>query len=143
MQLNKLKPAAGSKKVSKRKARGVGSGLGKTAGRGHKGQLSRSGLGPKPGFEGGQLPYHRRLPKFGFRSRQSHYREEIRLEILNKLQDEQINLNVLKQHNLIRKTTETVKVIATGTINRKVDLYGINATKQAKQLIEDAGGTLN
>jgi large subunit ribosomal protein L15 len=140
MELNTLSPAAGSNKAAKRVGRGPGSGLGKTAGRGHKGQKSRSGGYHKVGFEGGQMPLQRRLPKFGFRSRTSRFGDEIRLHELESLTTEVIDILALRQAGLIRHDTKKVKVIASGEIKRAVKLQGLYVTKGARVLIEAAGG---
>ncbi|MAZ77140.1 MAG: 50S ribosomal protein L15 [Legionellaceae bacterium] len=139
MQLNTLKPAKGAKHNTKRLGRGIGSGKGKTCGRGHKGQRSRSGKNVKRGFEGGQMPLQRRLPKFGFTSRQSLVRDEVRLHELNQFKGE-VTIETLRTAGLIRSTTLYVKVIATGEIKTAVQLRGIKATKQAVEKITAAGG---
>ncbi len=140
MRLNTLKPAAGARKPRKRVGRGIGSGLGKTAGRGHKGQKSRSGGFHKVGFEGGQMPLQRRLPKVGFRSRIGMVTDEIRLHELNKVDAEVIDLDALRQAGLINRNIQRVKVMASGTIDKPVTLKGIMVTKGARQAIEAAGG---
>ncbi len=140
MRLNTLKPAAGARKPRKRVGRGIGSGLGKTAGRGHKGQKSRSGGFHKVGFEGGQMPLQRRLPKVGFRSRIGMVTDEIRLHELNKVDAEVIDLEALKKANLINGKIQRVKVMLSGTIDKPVTLKGIAVTKGARQAIEAAGG---
>ncbi len=140
MYLNTLKPAAGSKKPRKRVGRGIGSGLGKTCGRGHKGQKSRSGGFHKVGFEGGQMPLQRRVPKVGFRSRVGMVTDEIRLHELNKLDVDVIDLEALQKANLISKNIQRVKVMASGKIEKAVTLKGIRATKGAREAIEAAGG---
>lgn len=139
MQLNTIKPSEGAKHNSKRLGRGIGSGKGKTCGRGHKGQRSRTGKNVKRGFEGGQMPLQRRLPKFGFTSRKSLFRDEIRLHELNQFKGE-VTLDVLRKAGLIRNTTLYVKVVATGEITSAVQLRGIKATKQAAEKIAAAGG---
>lgn len=139
MQLNTLKPAKGAKHNTKRLGRGIGSGKGKTCGRGHKGQRSRSGKNVKRGFEGGQMPLQRRLPKFGFTSRQSLVRDEVRLHELNQFKGE-VTIETLRTAGLIRSTTLYVKVIATGEIKTAVQLRGIKVTKQAVEKITAAGG---
>jgi large subunit ribosomal protein L15 len=142
MELNKIKPADGSKKARRRVGRGIGSGLGKTAGRGHKGQKSRAGGYHKVGFEGGQMPLQRRLPKRGFKSQQLKYNDEITLTDLQKLAADEVDLQTLKAAGLVRELIKHVKVINTGELSRKVALKGIAATAAAKTAIEAAGGTL-
>lgn len=140
MYLNTLKPAAGAKKVGKRLGRGIGSGKGKTSGRGHKGQHARSGGYHKVGFEGGQMPLQRRLPKFGFTSLKASKNAEVRLGDLEKIDVNEIDLLTLYEYGLIPGSIHRVKVIATGTINRAVTLRGLSVTKGALALIEAAGG---
>jgi large subunit ribosomal protein L15 len=142
MRLNTLKPAAGSKKVGKRVGRGIGSGLGKTCGRGHKGQKSRSGGYHKIGFEGGQMPLQRRLPKVGFSSRKSRHADEIRLHELGLVEGDVVDMESLKKANIISRSTRSVKVIASGSIDKAVTLKGIRATKGARAAIEAAGGKI-
>jgi large subunit ribosomal protein L15 len=142
MYLNTLKPAAGSRKSRKRVGRGIGSGLGKTAGRGHKGQKSRSGGFHKVGFEGGQMPLQRRVPKVGFRSRVGMVTDEIRLHELNKLDADVIDLDALKAANLVRKDVLRVKVMVSGTLDKAVTLKGIRVTAGARAAIEAAGGKI-
>jgi large subunit ribosomal protein L15 len=142
MRLNSLKPAAGSRKPGKRVGRGIGSGHGKTCGRGHKGQKSRSGGFHKVGFEGGQMPLQRRLPKVGFSSRKSRYTEEIRLHELGTVSADVVDLDALKQANLIARNVKRVKVIASGTIDKAVKLKGIQVTRGARVAIEAAGGSI-
>lgn len=142
MQLNNLKPAAGSKHAKRRVGRGIGSGLGKTAGRGHKGQKSRSGGFHKVGFEGGQMPLHRRLPKRGFTSLTKEFTAEVRLADLAGLPIEEIDLLSLKQAGLVGEMVKSAKVILSGGIDKKVTLKGIGATAGAKAAIEAAGGSL-
>ncbi len=143
MNLNTLKPALGEKTSRKRVGRGMGSGMGKTAGRGHKGQKARSGGFTKIGFEGGQMPLQRRLPKVGFSSRISIVTSQVTLGQLDKLTEKDINIDVLKKHNLITKNILRVKVMLSGEINRAINLVGIKATKGAKAAIEAAKGTIN
>jgi len=143
MNLNTLKPALGEKTSRKRVGRGMGSGMGKTAGRGHKGQKARSGGFTKIGFEGGQMPLQRRLPKVGFSSRISIVTSQVTLDQLDKLTEKDINIDVLKKHNLITKNILRVKVILSGEINRAINLVGIKATKGAKAAIEAAKGTIS
>ncbi len=142
MRLNGLKPAEGSKHPAKRVGRGIGSGLGKTAGRGHKGQKSRAGGFHKVGFEGGQMPLQRRLPKRGFTSMSANDTAEIRLSDLERLAGDEIDLLTLKAANIVPQLAKGAKVILAGSITRKVTLRGIAATKGAKAAIEAAGGTL-
>ena len=140
MRLNTLKPAAGSKSDRKRVGRGIGSGLGKTAGRGHKGQKSRSGGFHKVGFEGGQMPLQRRLPKVGFRSRKARYTAEIRLNELDKVGTDVVDMNALYEADILPRTMKRAKVILSGEVTRAVTLKGIGATKGARAAIEAAGG---
>ena len=142
MRLNTLRPAEGSKKDRKRVGRGAGSGVGKTAGRGHKGQKSRSGGFHKVGFEGGQMPLQRRLPKYGFSSRIAALSTEIRLHELNNIDADVIDLAVLKKAGLIKQTIETVKVIASGEVTKAVNLKSLKATAGARKAIEAAGGSV-
>jgi len=137
-----MKPAAGSTRNRRRVGRGIGSGLGKTAGRGHKGQSSRSGGFHKVGFEGGQMPLQRRLPKRGFVSLAKNHWAEIRLTDLQKLGLDEVDMLVLKAAGLVAGSIKTVKVIKTGTIERAVKLTGVQATKGAKAAIEAAGGSV-
>lgn len=143
MQLNTLSPAEGEKKSKRRVGRGIGSGFGKTCGRGHKGQKSRSGGFSKIGFEGGQMPLQRRLPKIGFSSRVSIITSQVTLSELNKLAEKEITINVLKKHNLVTKNIKRVKVMLSGEITRAVTLTGIKATKGAKAAIEAVKGSVN
>lgn len=142
MELNNLKPAEGSKHAKRRVGRGIGSGLGKTAGRGHKGQKSRSGGFHKVGFEGGQMPLYRRLPKRGFVSLTRRTVGEITLADLQKLEATEVDLVVLKQNGLAGEQIKSVKVVKTGDLNRAVTLKGITATAGARAAIEAAGGKL-
>lgn len=142
MYLNTISPAPGAKTSKKRLGRGIGSGLGKTGGRGHKGQTSRSGGSIKPGFEGGQMPIQRRLPKFGFTSRKAFTAAEVNLAEIAKVAGDTVTLASLKEAGLIRKDVLTVKVIKSGEINRKVTVQGIKVTKGAREAIEAAGGTI-
>ena len=142
MQLNSIKPADGSQKDRRRVGRGIGSGLGKTAGRGHKGQKSRAGGYHKVGFEGGQMPLQRRLPKRGFKSHALKYNAEITLADLQKLGLDEVDLLSLKQAGLVRDMIKTVKVIKTGELSAKVALKGVGATAGAKAAIEAAGGSV-
>jgi large subunit ribosomal protein L15 len=141
MELNNLKPAEGAKHAKRRVGRGIGSGLGKTAGRGHKGQKSRSGGFHKVGFEGGQMPLQRRLPKRGFKSLTKEFAGEVRLADLQALPVDEIDLLALKQAGLVGELTKSVKIIATGEISRKIVVKGLLATKGARAAIEAAGGS--
>lgn len=142
MYLNTIKPAAGSKKVAKRVGRGIGSGLGKTCGRGHKGQKSRSGGWHKVGFEGGQMPLQKRLPKFGFHSRMAKLSDEVCLYHLEALKAETVDLAVLKENGLVKKFVTKVKVINTGDLTKAVKVVGLKVTAGAKASIEKAGGSV-
>jgi large subunit ribosomal protein L15 len=140
MRLNTLKPAEGAKKTAKRLGRGIGSGLGKTGGRGHKGQKSRSGGFHKVGFEGGQMPLQRRLPKVGFTSRKAPYVAEIRLHELAKVEGDVVDLLSLKAANIINGQIAHAKVIASGELAGPVTVRGLGVTKGARAAIEAAGG---
>jgi len=140
MYLNTIKPAAGSTKSARRVGRGIGSGFGKTCGRGHKGQKSRSGGQTKIGFEGGQMPLQRRLPKFGFTARKSRFSAEVRLNELASVDADVIDLDVLIKANVIPAQSLQAKVFASGEINKAVTLKGIRASKGARAAIEAAGG---
>ncbi|TNC79570.1 MAG: 50S ribosomal protein L15 [Oleiphilus sp.] len=140
MRLNTLSPAPGSKSAAKRVGRGIGSGLGKTGGRGHKGLKARSGGSVAPGFEGGQQPLQRRLPKFGFSSRMAKYVAEIRLNELATVEADVIDLDALKNANLVRRDTKVAKVILSGEISKAVTIQGLRVTKGARSAIEAAGG---
>lgn len=142
MELNNLKPAAGAKHAKRRVGRGIGSGLGKTAGRGHKGQKSRAGGFHKVGFEGGQMPLQRRLPKRGFTSLTRSRNVEVRLSDLEKLPVDEVDLLVLKQAGVVAGDALSAKVILSGKLTRKVALKGVGATKGAKAAIEAAGGSV-
>ncbi|MEI7975988.1 MAG: 50S ribosomal protein L15 [Betaproteobacteria bacterium] len=142
MELNTIKPAAGSKHARRRVGRGIGSGLGKTAGRGHKGQKSRSGGYHKVGFEGGQMPLQRRLPKRGFKSHLLKFNAEVTLTALEKLGLPEVDLLTLKQAGLVGELAKVVKVVKTGALTKAVKLTGIGATAGAKAAIEAAGGSL-
>ena len=142
MKLNTIKPAAGSTHYSKRPGRGIGSGLGKTGGRGHKGQKSRAGGYHKVGFEGGQMPLARRLPKRGFVSLDRAFKAEVRLDDINALPVDIIDMLVLKQAGLVPHLTRSAKVMLAGEIGRAVKLVGIAATKGARAAIEAAGGSI-
>lgn len=142
MRLNTLKPAEGSKKNRRRVGRGIGSGLGKTAGRGHKGQKSRAGGFHKLGFEGGQMPMHRRLPKRGFTSMQAGAVGEVRLSDLQRMQATEVDLLTLKAAGVVAHGATGAKVILSGTLDRAVTLKGVGATKGARAAIEAAGGSI-
>ncbi len=141
-QLNTLQPAAGSKHAKRRVGRGIGSGLGKTAGRGHKGQKSRTGGFHKVGFEGGQMPLQRRLPKRGFTPMGRHLSAQVRLSDLQRLPVDEIDVQVLKQAGLVGHSVRYAKVIKAGELSRKVTLRGLTATAGARAVIEAAGGSL-
>lgn len=140
MRLNTIKPGAGSKPSPKRVGRGIGSGLGKTCGRGHKGQKSRSGGYQKVGFEGGQMPLQRRLPKVGFKSRIGRSRAEVRLDELAKIEADVIDLAALKAASVVGQQVDKAKVILSGELNKAVTLKGVAVTKGARAAIEAAGG---
>jgi large subunit ribosomal protein L15 len=143
MRLNTLKPAAGSRKDRVRVGRGIGSGLGKTAGRGHKGQFARTGKGKvKPGFEGGQMPLQRRLPKVGFRSKKSHEVSEVLLYKLDSLKADVIDFDALKAAGLVETRAQRAKIVLKGELKRAVKLKGVAATAGAKAAIEAAGGSV-
>ena len=142
MELNSIKPADGSKHAKRRVGRGIGSGLGKTAGRGHKGQKSRSGGYHKVGFEGGQMPLQRRLPKRGFKSHLLKFNAEVTLTALEQLGLAEVDLAALKQAGLVGEIAKVVKVIKSGAITKAVKLNGIGATAGAKAAIEAAGGNV-
>ena len=143
MQLNTIKPANGAKKARRRVGRGIGSGLGKTSGRGHKGQKSRAGGYHKVGFEGGQMPLQRRLPKRGFKSQTLKYNGQVSLTDLQRLDQDEVDLVMLKAAGLVGQMVRHVKVIKSGELSRKVALKGIGATAGAKAAIEAAGGALS
>ena len=140
MRLNTLSPAEGSKQAPKRVGRGIGSGLGKTCGKGHKGQKARSGGYHKVGFEGGQMPIQRRVPKFGFTSRKSLVTQEVRLHELSKVQGDIVDMVSLQAAGLIKNTTQYAKIVLSGELKRKLTVQGIPVTKGAKAAIEKAGG---
>ena len=143
MELNDIKPAEGAKHAKRRVGRGIGSGLGKTAGRGHKGQKSRAGGYHKVGFEGGQMPMHRRLPKRGFKSHLLKFNAEITLTALDALDMAEVDLLALKQAGAVGEIAKVVKVINTGAVSRAIRLSGIGATAGAKAAIEAAGGSIS
>ena len=140
MRLNTLQPAPGSKKAAKRVGRGIGSGLGKTCGRGHKGQKARAGGYNKTGFEGGQMPLQRRLPKFGFRSRMAKTTAELRVAELAKVEAEVVDLTALKAAGLVRNDVLRARVFASGELARAVTVRGLGVSKGARAIIEAAGG---
>lgn len=142
MRLNTLRPAPGSRKAARRVGRGIGSGVGKTAGRGHKGQKSRSGGTVAPGFEGGQMPLQKRLPKYGFTSRIARTTAQVRLGELNKVTGNVIDVQALKDANVIRDDVRRVRVFLRGELFRAVTLKGITASKGAREAIERAGGSV-
>lgn len=140
MYLNTLQPALGSKKPARRLGRGIGSGRGKTCGKGHKGQKARAGGFHKVGFEGGQMPLQRRMPKSGFRSQAALYRQEVRLSDLNKVVQDVVDMLALKSTGLINANIKEVKIICSGEINRALTIHGIAVTAGARKAIEAAGG---
>lgn len=140
MHLNTLSPAAGAKTEKKRLGRGIGSGLGKTGGRGHKGQKSRSGGKVRVGFEGGQMPMQRRLPKFGFTSRKSLVSTEVNLFEIAKIEGDVVDVNALQAAGLVKKNIQFVKVVKSGEVSRAVTVKGLKVTKGAREAIEAAGG---
>ncbi|MFK0570042.1 50S ribosomal protein L15 [Endozoicomonas sp.] len=142
MHLNTLSPADGSRKEGKRVGRGIGSGHGKTCGRGHKGQKARSGGSVKPGFEGGQQPLQRRLPKFGFTSRKARFSAEIRLHELSKVEADVIDLAALKAADLVGGSIQRAKVVLSGELAKAVTIKGLAVTKGARAAIEAAGGKI-
>lgn len=142
MHLNDLSPAPGSKSAGKRVGRGIGSGLGKTCGRGHKGQKSRSGGSVKPGFEGGQMPIQRRVPKFGFTSRQAPFVAEVRLHEIAKVSADVVDIDALKAADIISGQIKSVRVILSGKIEKAVKVKGLKVTKGAKAAIESVGGSV-
>lgn len=142
MNLNTLKPAPGAKTPAKRLGRGIGSGKGKTSGRGHKGQRARAGGFHKVGFEGGQMPLQRRIPKSGFRSKKVLFSEEIRLSDLNLISSDVVDLDALKTANLIRMNTKYVKIIASGKLNKAVTISGLSVSSGAQKAIQAIGGKI-
>ena len=142
MHLNTLSPAPGSHKARKRCGRGIGSGIGKTGGRGHKGQKSRSGGSVRPGFEGGQMPLKQRLPKFGFTSRKSLVRAEVLVHELNLIKVDVVDIHALKDAGLITRNIIAVKIMLSGEITRKITVRGLGVTKGARAAIEAAGGNI-
>ncbi|WP_111658244.1 50S ribosomal protein L15 [Isoalcanivorax indicus] len=142
MRLNELSPGAGARPSGKRVGRGIGSGLGKTGGRGHKGQTSRSGGTVKPGFEGGQMPLQRRLPKFGFTSRKAMTTAEVRLSELAAVDGDVVDLDSLKKANIIRRDMTRAKIVLSGELDRAVTVRGVMVTRGARAAIEQAGGKI-
>lgn len=142
LRLNELSPAPGTKKKALRRGRGIGSGLGKTGGRGVKGQTSRSGSSIPAGFEGGQMPIYRRLPKFGFTSKMAMTTAEVRLSELNKIEGDVVSIDTLKQANIIRRDMQRARIILSGEVNKAYTFKGVKVTKGAKQAIEAAGGSV-
>lgn len=142
MRLNTLRPAKGSRRPAKRVGRGIGTGKGKTCGRGHKGQRSRKSGPPRPGFEGGQMPLQRRLPKFGFSSRKAKYAAQVRVGSLVKCDAEVIDLAALREVKLVNHHVRRVKVIAAGDLQKAVVLRGLAVTSGAREIIEKAGGKI-
>ena len=142
MRLNTLAPVPGSTKEKKRVGRGIGSGFGKTAGRGHKGQKSRSGGSVRPGFEGGQMPLQKRVPKFGFYSRIGNVTEEVRTSELNKVDGEVVSLETLEKADIINRNTLHVKIMLSGDVTKAVTVEGLGVSKGAKAAIEAAGGKI-
>ena len=142
MRLNTLKPAPGSRKERKRVARGASEGHGKTAGRGHAGQLSRSGGYKKVGFEGGQMPLHRRVPKNGFQSRKARLRAEVRLTELKYVAGGSVDLDALKRADVVPTQARSAKIIASGEVDHPVTVQGVGVTKGAREAIEKAGGSV-
>ena len=140
MRLNTLQPKKGSRFTKKRKGKGHASGLGKTSGRGHKGQKSRSGGFHKTGFEGGQMPLQRRLPKRGFASRKLQNTFEVRLSDLSKVEEEIVDLDALKNANIVPRSAQSIKVIATGEVNKAITIQSLLVSVKAKEAIENAGG---
>jgi large subunit ribosomal protein L15 len=140
MRLNSLSPAPGSRKSAKRVGRGIGSGLGKTAGRGHKGQKSRSGGKVKPGFEGGQMPLQKRLPKYGFTSRIARTTAQVRLGELNAIQGDTVDLTALKDADLVRQDIARARIFLSGELSKALTIKGLAVTKGAREAIEQAGG---
>ena len=142
MKLNNLKPADGHKRRSKRVGRGIGSGLGKTCGRGHKGQKSRSGGSVSQGFEGGQMPLQKRMPKYGFTSRIGRHSDQVRLSALDSLDSDVINLDALKENGLVGKNILQAKIFLHGEIKKSINVKGIRVSSGARKAIEAAGGSI-
>ncbi len=142
MRLNSLFSTPGSRVKKTRKGRGIGSGLGKTSGKGHKGQKARAGGSVKAGFEGGQMPLQRRLPKFGFNSRKAKVTDEVRVVSLSSIQESDITLDTLKKYNLISNSIKDVKIFGTGELDKSFNIKGMRVSKGARLVIEKAGGTI-
>ncbi|MBO1530036.1 50S ribosomal protein L15 [Psychrobacter sp. F1192] len=142
LRLNELSPGVGAKKTAHRRGRGIGSGLGKTGGRGMKGQKSRSGSSIRSGFEGGQMPLYRRLPKFGFTSKMALTTAEVRLSELNKVEGDVVSVDTLKAANVIRHDMKRARIILSGDVTKAYTFKGVKVTKGAKQAIEAAGGSI-
>ncbi len=142
LRLNELSPAEGSRKTKHRRGRGIGSGLGKTGGRGVKGQSSRSGSGTRSGFEGGQMPLYRRLPKFGFTSKLAMVTAEVRLSELNKLEGDEVSVASLKAANIIRHDMQRARIILSGDVSKAYTFKDVKVTRGAKVAIEAAGGKI-
>ena len=142
MRLNDIKPGAGAKRAAKRRGRGAGSGLGKTGGRGHKGQRSRAGGGVRRGFEGGQMPLHRRLPKFGFRSRKSLVRQDVRVGALDRLDCVEITPGALRERGVVAKNVKYVKLFGEAELSRAYTVRGVGVTKGARAAILACGGSV-
>ena len=143
MELNNLSPAPGRVRNAKRVGRGIGSGLGKTAGRGHKGLKSRSGGKVAPGFEGGQMPLAKRLPKYGFRSRVGMTTRQVRLTELNKVEGDTVDLDALVRANIVNRSTQRVKIFNSGEVTRALNVVGLRVTAGARKAIEAAGGSVS
>lgn len=142
MRLNELRPASGSRSAAKRVGRGIGSGLGKTSGSGHKGQKARAGGTVKPGFEGGQMPLQRRLPKYGFKSRVSLETAEVRLAELARVEGDEVDVASLKRAGVIRRDINRVKIVLSGNVDRALSVRGCGVTRGAREAIEKAGGKI-
>lgn len=142
MRLNNIGPGKGARFKAKRVGRGIGSGLGKTAGRGHKGHKARSGGGRKAGFEGGQMPLQRRLPKFGFTSRTAAFSAEVRLDALARVDADVVDADTLKAAGLVQRRADRIKIIASGTLSKAVKVRGVSVTRGARAAIEAAGGSI-
>jgi len=142
MRLNELRPASGSRSAAKRVGRGIGSGLGKTSGSGHKGQKARAGGTVKPGFEGGQMPLQRRLPKYGFKSRVSLETAEVRLAELARVEGDEVDVASLKRAGVIRRDINRVKIVLSGNVDRALNVRGCGVTRGAREAIEKAGGKI-
>ncbi|MGI9334821.1 MAG: 50S ribosomal protein L15 [Gammaproteobacteria bacterium] len=142
LEMNDLHPAEGARKRPVRVGRGIGSGSGKTAGRGHKGQRARSGSGGYNGFEGGQMPLQRRLPKFGFKSRKARFNDELRLDTLAEIDADPVDLDALIEAGVVGRNTRVVKIIASGKLDKAVNVSGLKVSKGARRALESAGGRI-